>query len=208
MSIDRTGLHAFDMSERHRQWFYECLMLDLDFLAIEYGFNPKKVAAVIEYKHVGKDLDRAQTAALNLLAINYSVFVVYYTYEMDRYTIKPFSSNSKQILRDYQKFITNFFKDKDKTKFLKHGEMITVNEICYALFILFIRTMSKSKIIEILKNKKEWNLRYRKVLDEPKVYDDTVPRVDKMTTNATQLMEIFHRSVILEDDVDLSNVII
>jgi hypothetical protein len=46
---ERTGWRCQEISERHRDWGYNCPAVDLDFLVAEYNLG--KPVALIEYKH-------------------------------------------------------------------------------------------------------------------------------------------------------------
>ena len=46
---ERTGWRDLELSKRHRRWGWDCPMVDLDFLALEYDSG--KAAALVEYKH-------------------------------------------------------------------------------------------------------------------------------------------------------------
>ena len=52
---ERTGWRDLGLSQLHREWGFNCPMLDIDFIALEY--NQAKAAALVEYKH-----ERAQPA--------------------------------------------------------------------------------------------------------------------------------------------------
>ena len=47
----RTGWREQQISERHRQWGFNCPAVDLDFLLVEYNIG--KPVAVVEYKRYG-----------------------------------------------------------------------------------------------------------------------------------------------------------
>lgn len=46
---ERTGWRDQEISERHREWGFNCPAVDLDFLMVEYNLG--KPVGVIEYKH-------------------------------------------------------------------------------------------------------------------------------------------------------------
>ena len=46
---ERTGWRDLDLSERHRNWGWDCPAVDLDFLFLEYDRG--KASALIEYKN-------------------------------------------------------------------------------------------------------------------------------------------------------------
>lgn len=45
---ERSGWRDEAISARHRQWGYDCPMVDIDFLAVEY--NRREPAALVDYK--------------------------------------------------------------------------------------------------------------------------------------------------------------
>lgn len=49
VAIERTGWRDAALSERHRQWGWNCPAVDLDFVMAEY--NHGKTCALVEYKH-------------------------------------------------------------------------------------------------------------------------------------------------------------
>lgn len=46
---ERTGWRDLALSDRHRQWGWDCPAVDLDFLFLEYDRG--KAVAIVEYKH-------------------------------------------------------------------------------------------------------------------------------------------------------------
>lgn len=46
---ERTGWRDAALSQRHRQWGWDCPAVDIDFLMLEYDCG--KAAAIVEYKH-------------------------------------------------------------------------------------------------------------------------------------------------------------
>lgn len=46
---ERSGWRDMELSERHRQWGWDCPAVDLDFLFLEYDRG--KAVALVEYKH-------------------------------------------------------------------------------------------------------------------------------------------------------------
>jgi len=46
---ERTGWRDLALSQRHRQWGWDCPAVDLDFLFLEYDRG--KAVALVEYKH-------------------------------------------------------------------------------------------------------------------------------------------------------------
>ena len=66
---ERTGWRDHRISERHREWGYDCPAIDIDFLLLEYDTG--KPAAIVEYKRDGAskpNLKRSTYRALSILA--------------------------------------------------------------------------------------------------------------------------------------------
>lgn len=69
---ERTGWRCEAISQRHRQWGYNCPAVDLDFVMAEYNYG--KPCALIEYKEKQArmpSLDHPTYIALSDLANNY-----------------------------------------------------------------------------------------------------------------------------------------
>jgi hypothetical protein len=70
VSVERSGWREQELSQRHRNfWGYNCPMVDLDFLVIEYNIGIP--VALIEYKHARAKtpkLDDANYRAISWLA--------------------------------------------------------------------------------------------------------------------------------------------
>jgi len=69
---ERTGWRDKELSERHRDWGYNCPTVDLDFVVVEY--NHGKPVAIVEYKHykaLRQNLDHPTYRALCALANGY-----------------------------------------------------------------------------------------------------------------------------------------
>lgn len=47
--LERTNWRDEGLSQRHRKWGWDCPMLDIDFLALEY--DKGKASAIVEYKN-------------------------------------------------------------------------------------------------------------------------------------------------------------
>lgn len=48
-SYERTGWRDQEISNRHRQWGFNCPSVDLDFVMVEYNFGAP--VAIVDYKH-------------------------------------------------------------------------------------------------------------------------------------------------------------
>lgn len=69
---ERSGWRCEEISQRHRQWGYNCPAVDLDFVVAEY--NHGKPVALVEYKDkraMPPNLDHATYHALTALADGY-----------------------------------------------------------------------------------------------------------------------------------------
>lgn len=69
---ERTGWRDQELSNRHRNWGFNCPAVDLDFVMLEY--NHGKPAALVEYKHknaVPPNTSHATYCALVALANGY-----------------------------------------------------------------------------------------------------------------------------------------
>lgn len=70
--LERTGWRDQEISNRHREWGFNCPAADLDFLVVEYNIG--KPVALIEYKHHlanTPDIKHATYRALKDLADGY-----------------------------------------------------------------------------------------------------------------------------------------
>ena len=94
---ERTGWRDERISERHRQWGFNCPAVDLDFLVVEYNLGLP--VALVEYKHAAArmpDPNHATYRALRDLADNYSggalpFLLVFYT--VDPWTFRVYPQN-------------------------------------------------------------------------------------------------------------------
>lgn len=70
---ERTGWRDKELSERHRLWGFNCPMVDLDFLAVEYHIG--KPVLIADYKRFTAqrpNLNHSSYKAITLLADGYS----------------------------------------------------------------------------------------------------------------------------------------
>lgn len=52
---ERTGWRDEKISNRHREWGFNCPMVDIDFLCVEYDSSQPKI--LVEYKHENANMD-------------------------------------------------------------------------------------------------------------------------------------------------------
>lgn len=127
---ERTLWRDQKLSERHRKWGFDCPMVDIDFLVVEYDYsNPK---ALIEYKneHAKINFNKLTTIgmapqsykALEYLANNSEIpfFVVRYKDDFSLWNITPMN----KIAEIYSKHLT---------------KIKSLNEQEYIDFLYFLR---------------------------------------------------------------------
>ena len=103
---ERTGWRDEEISNRHREWGFNCPAVDLDFLVAEYNFG--KPVALIEYKHNRARppvLKHATYRALSALADGYSerplpFVVAFYWPEVWAFKITPVNQAAKESFAD------------------------------------------------------------------------------------------------------------
>jgi hypothetical protein len=64
--VERTGWRDMEISNRHREWGFDCPAVDMDFLVVEYNLG--KPVALIEYKHFKAREPNYQHATYRALA--------------------------------------------------------------------------------------------------------------------------------------------
>jgi hypothetical protein len=97
---ERTGWRDEELSRRHREWGWDCPMVDIDFLALEY--DDGKAVAIVEYKHEGampQDYMNKSYQALKDLAnkAQLPLFAVWYS--------RDFTSWKVDVLNKYAKAV-------------------------------------------------------------------------------------------------------
>lgn len=100
---ERTNWRDNEISERHRQWGFNCPGVDLDFVMLEY--NHGVPVAVVEYKHKNArepKLDHPTYSALRHLADNQSggalpFLVVFYCPEEWWFRVIPANERAREI---------------------------------------------------------------------------------------------------------------
>lgn len=108
--LERTGWRDQGISNRHRQWGFNCPCVDLDFLVAEY--NVGKPVALVEYKHYmarQPTLDHATYRALSALADNYNegglpFLVAFYWPDIWAFRVLPVNEIAKKYFKPMEEF--------------------------------------------------------------------------------------------------------
>ena len=98
---ERSGWRDEKLSRRHRKWGFNCPMVDIDLLALEYDAG--RPSAVVEYKHEKAPPQfpsHASYRAIGWLATAASVpfMAVRYSDDLDRFRVVPLNSHAKAYL--------------------------------------------------------------------------------------------------------------
>jgi len=101
--MERTGWRDNEISERHRQWGFNCPGVDLDFVMLEY--NHGVPVAVVEYKHKNArepNMSHPTYNALRHLADNHSggalpFLVVFYCPEEWWFRVIPGNERAREV---------------------------------------------------------------------------------------------------------------
>lgn len=103
---ERTGWRDQRISQRHRQWGYDCPALDIDFLMLEYDMG--RAAAIVEYKH--DDAMPVRTGHPSIQAIidladrsGLPAFVVRYADDFSWWWPTPLNARAREILPQAKK---------------------------------------------------------------------------------------------------------
>ena len=104
---ERTGWRDQRISERHRQWGYDCPATDIDFLLLEYDTG--KPAAIVEYKRDGAskpNLKRATYRALSILAncAKISFLIAFYWPKIWAFQVFPVNKYAKNHFKWGERF--------------------------------------------------------------------------------------------------------
>lgn len=102
---ERTGWRDAAISDRHRQWGFNCPSVDIDFLLVEY--NLAKPVALIEYKHYlaqQPDTRHATYRALTELADHSSpqlpFLIAFYWPDIWAFRVTPVNVLARQMFDD------------------------------------------------------------------------------------------------------------
>ena len=91
VSQERSGWRDEWISQKHRDWGFNCPAVDIDFLVIEYDFEVPR--ALIEYKYITADLNKSKSgirALMNLANIaKVPFFIVIYNHSPPSFKIIP-----------------------------------------------------------------------------------------------------------------------
>ena len=118
---ERTGWRCQEISERHRQWGYNCPAVDLDFVVVEY--NHSKPVCIVEYKeeHAKVDnLSHPTYLALIELADNQKepipCFIATYNSDKWWFRVTPLNNSAKEYYKHVlgiaiteQRFVRSLF---------------------------------------------------------------------------------------------------
>jgi len=139
--LERTGWRCEKISQRHRDWGYNCPAVDLDFIVTEY--NHGKPVALVEYKEkhaASPDLTHPTYKALKDLADNYSPNAIPFLiaiYCPDDWWFKVIPVNQAAI--EYYKHVS--------------GQFITEQRFVKSLYLLRKTVLEASDIEAISKLK-------------------------------------------------------
>ena len=97
---ERTGWRDEALSRRHREWGWDCPMLDIDFLVVEYDSG--KAIALIEYKHEMSPEQRSSHPSYQALIdlgnkAGMPVFAVRYAEDFSWWRIVPLNSEARGV---------------------------------------------------------------------------------------------------------------
>ena len=98
---ERTGWRDLRLSERHRQWGWDCPAVDLDFLFLEYDRG--KAVALVEYKHERAAPQYASHPTYQAMIdlgsrAGIPVFAARYTDDFSSWTIVPLNPIAQEKL--------------------------------------------------------------------------------------------------------------
>ena len=103
---ERTGWRDQALSERHRRWGWDCPMLDIDFLALEYDKGVS--VAIVEYKHENAEKQYSSHPSYRALRdlgdkADLPVFAVRYAGDFAWWLVVPLNSRAKQVVPERKK---------------------------------------------------------------------------------------------------------
>lgn len=101
---ERTGWRDQEISNRHRQWGFNCPSVDLDFVMVEYNFGAP--VAIVDYKHHLSNMPVTPShPTMKALGSLYGVngkqlpfFISYYWPDTWAFRVKPFNERAREIL--------------------------------------------------------------------------------------------------------------
>jgi len=101
VSDERTGWRDGRISDRHRQWGYDCPALDIDFLMLEYDAG--KAVALVEYKHEDAPVVRRSHPSIQaVIDLAYRAglpaFVVRYADDFASWYVIPLNDHARAVV--------------------------------------------------------------------------------------------------------------
>lgn len=102
-AYERTGWRDKEISNRHRDWGFNCPSVDLDFVMVEYNFGAP--VAIVEYKHhlssVPAPMTHPTMKALGSLYTSTGeqipLVIAYYWPEAWAFRVKPYNASAERI---------------------------------------------------------------------------------------------------------------
>ena len=150
--MERYGFRDAWISGLHREFGCDCLMMDIDFLAIEYlGEEP---TALVEYKYaVDVDMFKAsnKTKVINKLACNLPTFLVVYKHQYQDWHIHALNDQGIGYLGGASKTMTAY----DYAVFLNEIRGLNLSEQNKAAIFMNIQTYIENN--QMLANEIERN---------------------------------------------------
>lgn len=104
---ERTGWRDEALSERHRQWGFNCPAVDIDFLLIE--FDTAVPVALIEYKQEHAQLQWSSHPSYRAICwlgttANIPVFAVRYAEDLTWFKVTPLNPLAHDLLKEIKLF--------------------------------------------------------------------------------------------------------
>lgn len=98
---ERNGWRDEAISRRHRQWGFDCPMVDIDFLCAEY--NHSKTVALVEYKNENAELQHPAHPSYRALRdlcdrAKLPFFAARYATDLSWYKVTPLNGLAKSFI--------------------------------------------------------------------------------------------------------------
>jgi len=125
---ERTNWRDQELSNRHRQWGFNCPAIDIDFLMVEY--NSGSPVALIDYKRYTGTINNVNPKSFNAITViaNNSYipfFVVYYWDKIWAFRVEPVNDIAKKAIeRESNK---TDFSEREFVTFLYRLRNININ---------------------------------------------------------------------------------
>lgn len=105
VKTERTGWRDEWISNRHRGWGWDCPMVDIDWLVVDY--TRKQAVAIVEYKAKGAKQPNPADANYTVLRgiadkLNIPFFVVFYSPDEAMFMVEAFNPLGKAIVANKQ----------------------------------------------------------------------------------------------------------